>query len=411
MITLARLGLRNVGRNRKRSAATLLAASLGTLGLIAMASVTNGFLQFLHESVILSKVGALQVHRAGYLKSVEAGPIARNLPDSPEFVARLKEVPGITGVTRRIQFLGLVSNGRSQTTFAGRGIDVATEREACPHSGRDLFAGGPLGPEDHSEAVLGADLARSLEVSPPGASGGHFVTLSSTSPDGRANSLDVRVKATSFSGMALENKRSLIVPLSLAQELLGMQGKVTEYALGVSHFEEIPRIRADLLRVLGPGYEVHTWQDLQPFWRDSIAYMQLGVALAALILAIVVMTGVVNTMLMTTFERTREIGTLMAMGMRRRQIVLLFVTEAAVLGGLGGLVGATAGKGLVAIVARIGIPMTMLDGTGNAAVRPVLGWPFALLTVAGAIACALLAALIPATRASKLDPASALRST
>ncbi|HZI03490.1 MAG TPA: ABC transporter permease, partial [Archangium sp.] len=117
-----------------------------------------------------------------------------------------------------------------------------------------------------------------------------------------------------------------------------------------------------------------------------------------------------NAMLMSVFERVREIGTMLAVGMRRWQVLVLFLLEATVLGMLGGLGGALLGSLLVRLIAIPGIPMSMVTRSGNSVLRPELSPSVVLLAVGVAVAGALLAAAWPAWRASRMRPVEALRS-
>ena len=292
-----------------------------------------------------------------------------------------------------------------RTMFVGRGLDLATEKQAVPRAGFDVLPGGrALTAGDHAQAILGNELARSF-------GGVERVTLASSSPKGRANSLDVSVEGLSVSSLPFENKRVVAVPLKLAQELLGMEGRVTELAVAVDDLRDLERIAAELRAALGPQYEVHTWQELQPFVRDIISRQRFVMGLISVILFVIIITGIINTMLMSVFERVREIGTMLAVGMKRRQVLAMFMLEATLLGVLGGVGGVLLGSALVRAIAAKGIPMSMVANSGSHSVlRPELSPSFVVLTLAVAVVGALGAAAWPAWRASRLDPVEALRS-
>ncbi len=421
MSSLPALAARNVARNRRRSLVTLAAVLLGVTAVLVLRGITNGFVRLMVDDIVQGRTGALQIHPAGYVASVDALPLEPNMPYAPDLVARIRAVPGVTGVTGRIQFSGLVSNGVAQTTFVGRGLDVATEKEAVPRAGFDVLPGGrALSPGDYAHALLGSELARSFRAVPAGerakAGAGaealvDRVTLASSSPRGRANSLDVSVEGLSQSSLPFENKRVVTVPLRLAQDLLGLEGRVTEYAVAVEDLAQLERIAVELRAALGPDYEVHTWQELQPFVRDVINRQKWVLGLISVILFVIILTGIINTMLMSVFERVREIGTMLAVGMRRRQVLLLFLTEAGLLGVLGGLGGVALGSAVVRLLAARGIPLAMVAGLGSRSVlRPELSPSFVLLTLAVAVVGALAASAWPAWRASRLEPVEALRS-
>jgi putative ABC transport system permease protein len=418
MSRLPLLAVRNVARNRRRSRITLAAILVGVSAAILLRGVNGGFVDFMIRDIVETRTGALQVHRAGYRDSNEGMPLTLSMQADPAFVERLRAVPGVAAVAGRIQFGGLVTNGVSQTMFVGRAIDPAAEKQVCPRSGADVVAGVPLSPEDGSGALLGDELARSFNAAPrgtppadPSAQAFEEVTLSSTSPEGRANSLSVRVSGVTRSAMLFENKRVVAVPLSVAQDLLGMRDRVTEYAIAVRDMSELDAVAERLRQAIGPDYEVHTWREIQPFYSDIIRIQRFLIGLISFVLYAIVLTGIANTMLMSVYERVREIGTLLAVGLRRRQILALFLFEAAVLGVLGAALGALAGHALVALLAWKGIHLHVGGGAIDTLLRPQVEPSYIAVVAAIAVLGAVLSAAYPARKASQMNPVDALRAT
>jgi putative ABC transport system permease protein len=406
MSSFPRLAVRNVARNRRRSVITLAAVLLGVTAVLVVRGITDGFLRLMVDDVVRGRTGALQVHAAGYMDSVDALPLEPNLAYDEALLARVRSVPGVTGVSGHLVFAGLVSNGLAQTTFIGRGLDLAHERQAVPRFGFEVRAGGrALEAGDYAHALLGSELGRSFQVGPQGR-----VTLAASSPRGRANSLDVGVVGLSESSLPFENKRVVTVPLKLAQDLLGMEGRVTELAVAVEDLGELDRVADELRAALGPGYEVHTWQELQPFVRDVIRRQKFMLALISSILFVIILTGIINTMLMSVFERVREVGTMLAVGVRRLQVLRLFLLEAVVLGVVGGMGGVGLGALIVGVLGARGIPIENIGTGGPVMLRPELDLPFAGMAFCVAVVGALIAAAWPAWRASRLNPVDALRS-
>src|SRR5439155_12927683 len=111
------------------------------------------------------------------------------------------------------------------------------------------------------------------------------------SPEGRANALGVAVKGVSTLRLPFENKRSVVVPLSLAQELLGLKGRVTEYALEVDDPERVDEVAAGVRAAVGDGYEVHSWRELEPYVREVIRRQRFVLGVIGAILIVIVLTG------------------------------------------------------------------------------------------------------------------------
>jgi putative ABC transport system permease protein len=399
------MAVKNVGRNLRRSAITGAAILFGVAAVLVLYGFSKGTQVVMTNDVVQGRTGALQVHRKGYVENIESSPLQLSMPAGDEVMARIRAVPGVTGVTGRIQFQGLVSNGSAQTMFVGRGVDVATEKLACPNTEAVVMEGGrALRTGDENAALLGYELSQSFHIAP-----GQSVTVQSSSPEGRSNAIDVKVLGNTTSTFPFENKRVLTVPLATAQALLGLEGRVTEYAVGIARLEQLEQVATGVRAALGPEYEVHTWSELQPFVRDVIARQTLVLGSIGFVLFVIVLTGIINTMLMSVFERVREIGTMLAVGVRRAQVMGLFILEAGVIGLFGGVLGASLGRLILFVFYQRGIPIQLAGSSGKAMLRPEVSLQFTLTAVAVAVVGALVASAWPAWRASRLNPVDALR--
>lgn len=403
---LPKLALRNVGRNRRRSLITGVTIVFGVAMVLVVRGFTGGMAAMMTDDVVQGRSGAIQIHRAGYIDSADSVPTKLNLPYTDELRAKIAAVPHVSGVTGRITFNGLVSNGSQQTMFIGRGLDLTHEQEACPKARTLVAKGAPLEPTDGTAVtLLGFELAQSFKVDPDA-----MVTLQSSSPTGRSNALDLKVKGLTTSSFPFENKRVVTLPLGTAQQLVGLESRVTEYVLAVDDLQFLDQTAEALRSTLGPEYEVHTWRELQPFVRDLIARSNFVLGAIAFVLFIIVLTGIINTMLMSVFERVREIGTLLAVGVRRAQVMQMFLIEAGVIGIAGGLAGALVGRIVLFIFNTRGIPIQLSGLSGSNVLRPFATNGFTLAAIVVAVLGALFAALWPAFRASRLNPVEALRS-
>ncbi|MHB8878752.1 MAG: ABC transporter permease [Myxococcaceae bacterium] len=392
MSRLLSLAARNLLRHRRRSVLSGLAIASRVVALVLIAGLSEGFLEFLATEVAEGRTGSIQVHRAGYLRSAQGAPLRLSLPDDEAFRSRLRSVEGVRAVSARLVFTGQVSNGRMQAAVLARGLEIEVEDAVCPRALDGLLpklASGGL--------LLGGGLTAAMGSRP-----GDVVALSAVGPTGRANAMDARLAGGLGGLYAWDSSRTAALPLRLAQSLTGMEGRVTEYAVALEVPGTAGAVAARLKAALGPEVEVHTWAELTPFLRDALFYLRWMVGFAGLLLAVVVAAGITNTMTVSVYERTREIGTQLAVGMRRRDVRRLFLIEAAVLGVLAAVVGvAVGGRGRFARRSR--------RHSWPGMVHPGLDWAVALVAAVGAVATALVAGLLPAHRAARLAPVEALR--
>ena len=161
MTPLLRLARRNLSRHRRRTVLLGLAGALGVVALLLIAGLSTGFVHWMIENAVLAKLGAIQVHKAGYAKAAVATPLALAFDDAPALRARISSVPGVAAVSGRILFSGLVGSPRGQTNFVGRGLDAEAEARVCPRAFDDFLGGPDLPP---GAVVVGAALLQSLGV-------------------------------------------------------------------------------------------------------------------------------------------------------------------------------------------------------------------------------------------------------
>lgn len=400
MNALLRLAARNLKRHLRRTVLLTLVGSLGVVALLLIAGISTGFIRWMIDNAVLSKIGAIQIHRAGYAKSALATPLALAFEDTPALRGRIAAVPGVSAVSGRILFSGLVGSPRGQINFVGRGLEPDAESRVCPRAFDDFLAGASL---PAGTVVVGKALLGSL-----GVTAGGRVQLQSSSAGGRVNALTLELLGMKDTGAALDSKRVVAVPLATARELTGLDGKVTELAVATASLDDVDAVAAQLKAVLGPEYEVQTWLEVVGIWRDVIRYMNWVIVLAGVLLSIVVVALLGAATSGTVYERVREIGTQLAVGMRRRDVQRLFFYEAAVLGVIAGLAGVVVGVALVSALGAVGIPGKYF-AFESGEIRPTVDWVVAALGGLGTVVVCAVAGVFPAWRASKLNPVDALR--
>lgn len=403
---LLRIAFRNVLRNRRRSIITFSAVFLALGIMIGLRGFLNGTQENLRESVVLGQTGALQVHRKGFLKSVNTSALDLDVPTDEAFFSKILSVPGIKAVTARISFGGMANANDTSAVALFSAIDPKRELIVCPRRMEMISSGKSLAESGVSSGIFTPELAANLGVKL-----GQKATLLTNDRDGVMNALDLDfVGMYGQAGLPLPEKKVGYVPLAYAQELLRMNDRATEIAVGIERFDDAERLKPLLQAAVGAEYEVSTWHDIAPYIDDAIASQNFVLNLIAGIFLFIALLGIANTMLMSVLERTREIGTMMSVGVRRRQILSLFLLEASLLGLAGGLLGTAAGCTYVLYYGHKGIILRFPGMLAPMHVYPRVSAGYILFILALAAGGAALAALWPAVRASRMRPVEALSS-
>ncbi|ENM5758753.1 ABC transporter permease [Vibrio mimicus] len=355
-----RLAALNLQRNRRRS---LLSISIIAIAVLALTSA-GGFGLYTYDSLRESTardVGHLTLSLRGYFEQEEETPLANGLEGSDNIRQALLANPAIRGIQPRIELTGLVSNGVKSTIFVGLGVDYKEFDMKGPFL--DLRAGqtlqdpnSPRFDPTQPQVMLGIDLARNLNVAV-----GDWVTLLATTADGALNALDFQVRGLYSTSVPELDKRQLYLHLTSAQELLNSSkvSTLSMYLFTTEHTARVQRwVEEQLSKLhLAQDLQVTPWQQLAVFYtRVKDLYDRLFGVMGT-VMAMVVFVALFNTLTMSVSERTREIGTLSALGAYPNDILAGFVREATLLALCGTLFGTLLNLLTIAVVRVADIQM------------------------------------------------------
>lgn len=404
MSSLLRIAFRNVLRNRRRSLITFSAVFVALGVVTSIRGFLGGLQASLRESVVLGQTGAVQVHAKGFRQALEGGSLTLTVPADTTFLAKVAAVPGVTAIAPRIAFGAMVNVGDTTTPALFTAVDRAAELRVCPRRAEMIHGPGPNSGWPAGAGVLTPELTTSL-----GAALGSSVTVLASDETGALNGQDLTVWAHyGQAGLPVPEKKIGFVPLDFAQDLLRLDRRATELAIAVDDPRRADEVARGIATAVGAGYEVSTWREVMPWVDEAIRAQDFMVGLLTATFLFVALLGIVNTMLMSVYERTREVGTMISVGVRRRQILGLFLVEAGLLGLAGGALGASVGGGLVTSLGKRGIAVK-LGGMATAMhIHPTVDANYVAMVLALGTIGATVAALWPALRASRLRPVEAL---
>ena len=400
------LAFRNIFRNSRRTVMTLFMVGGGVAGLL----LVGGFFAFmfwgLREHTINGGLGHIQIFTADHFNRDEVRVLDTGIDNWRQVAASVKTGGHVRGVAPRIEFYGMVSNGDKSSVFMGSAVDPAAENSlgfmTRFASGRDLDT-KPIG---EVEALVGAGLAKSMNVKV-----GDGLTLLAMTSDGALNGVDVEIVGIVDSGVAEIDARYLRITLASAQRLL-QSDRVTNLVVGLDKTENTDQVAAELaprLRGLPQQLVLKKWIDLATYYKQVRSLFSTIFVFLGVIVFFMVLMSTVNTLLMTMFERTREIGTMLAMGTPRAWIIALFMLEATLIGILGALVGVVAGNLLGFLLNHSGLSLPPPPGNTFPMPFKVLHVPSLMIGSSLLVIVSLaLASILPAIRASRLQIAEAL---
>jgi ABC-type lipoprotein release transport system permease subunit len=398
---------RNVWRNRRRTLIAVIAIALGLALMLFFDGLMGGAKHAIYGNTVKLQGGNVQVHAPGYRERAKRLPLLP-LADPDAVLHAAAAQPKVVAASQRIETSGMVSSREGTMPVVITGIQP--ERESAVSLIADnIVQGRYLEAEDEDVLVIGQAMADALDVTI-----GDRVELV-----GRATHEQMRRRTMTIAGIydigiAEMEKRMAYVSLPEAQTLFDLRNQATEVAILLERVgQEQPVVQA--LQASLPGYEVDAWDTLDPTTKRSMEMEDQIMGVFGLIILLIAGVGILNLMLMAVFERTREIGIMAAMGLKRREIVGLFLLEGVLIGLLGALLGGALGGLVNAYYGRVGMEWAEASSEYSELAALVGGRIYFQVGVKGLLGRALtvaiiaaLASLYPAWRASRREPAEAL---
>lgn len=460
---ILKIAFRNVLRNGRRSAMTLLAVAVGAVAIVLFGEFV-AFVRAGLETNAVQNVGHLTVFRTGYFDYGAGNPGAYGIPGYEDVIRTIADDP-IVGptlavITPTVSLTGIAANFDldASKTFLGTGY-VPADRERLRRwdehgvNQRRRLDDQGLRAEDETRGVVGVGLARVLGLcralqipdcpprpeppatvaasaapaapAVPGADADAPARAPSALPrldllaataSGAPNVMSLYVARAEPQGARELDENVVLMSFTLAQKLLYGRGEhqATGIVLQLHRTEDVPRIRArlrDLFAARHLDLEVRDFAEREPFYRQAVGMFGAIFMFIALIMGVIVLFTVVNTIGMSVAERTSEIGTVRAMGVRRSGVRRLFVTEGALLGAFGASAGILIGQLLAFLFNRTGATWTPPGQAAPIPLEVLTSGVHGLLAGGwiGLVLMATVAAVIPANRAARLEVVDALR--
>jgi putative ABC transport system permease protein len=401
-----KIAFKNVWRNKVRSLIVIVAIILGLTGGILTTSIITGMVDQKVRAEITNEISHIQVHNPAYLKNYESEFMIAH-PDSISTL--ISKLPGVRAVSSHTRITGMAASSNAAAGIQIVGVDPVAEKKvsglytSIPDSGGGYFTG-----IRKNSIVIGRKLADKLKIRLKSK-----MVIRYQNNDGNLTEAAFTVNGIFQTSNPAFDETNVFVKKKDLDIITGGDNGIQEIAILLNNIDLIPETESTLRTKL-KGLDVENWMEIRPemgFITSAISvevYILLGVILFALAF------GIVNTMLMIVFERTRELGMLMAVGMSKSRVFRMIMLETIFLTAIGGVIGMILSAALVGFLHQHGIDLSSVSkGLGaygfDSKIYPFIKTEVYFNLSLMIIATGILSAIMPARKALKLKPVDAIR--
>ncbi len=397
---------RNIWRNKTRSLVVILAVALGLFGTLFMIAMTNGMVEQKIDTTIHNELSFIQVHNPGFLQDAT---LQYSIDSSGSIEDLILAVPGVKAVSGRIKAMAMASTATTGAGVMVTAIDPEKEKAVtriykCIIDG-DYFQTS----SKNSPMLISKKLATKLK-----AKIGSKIVLTIQHTSGELAYGLFRVTGIYKTENTMFDEPNIFVK---KQDLVTLTGydpsKATEIGVLLDKVEDTDRVAAELKSKL-PGLSVLSWKELEPLIAGLSSMMDQFSYFLLIIILVGMAFGIINTMMMAVLERTRELGMLMAVGMNRRKVFLMIMTETILLSLVGTIAGIVVSALTISYTGRTGLNFAAwaegYESWGYSAfIYPRLYLDFYIGMTALVIITAIISSIYPARKALRFNPAEAIR--
>jgi ABC-type lipoprotein release transport system permease subunit len=402
MLQILKMAFRDLGRNRRRTFFSALAVSVGLAILILMASVIKGEYGSAIEKVIQLQSGHIQVRAVSYNENKSSLKWEDLVPNPDQIAAQIAALPQVKAATPRLFASGFLSTGNESAGVRVYGIDPQSNANDPFRNG--VISGSYLAADDSSGVLIGKPLADKLHLK-----AGDSLSLSINTSNGDVDEQTFTVRGIYTTGTYGFDNGTIFLPLAKAQAITQTEGHASTIFVLLKNTADTDAVMAALK---SSSLNVLSWRDLNPLIVDFETTAQSYISILYMVILAITASVIINTLIMSVYERTREIGILSAVGMRGGRIMSLFLAESAFLAVGGVLMGIILGVLGVSLFNVKGFYIGNMGMTGLLVTDTI----FAKLTLNDTISLTIvtfivtiLAGLYPAIMASHMQPVEALR--
>jgi putative ABC transport system permease protein len=405
---LGRIAFRNIFRNFRRSLLSASAIGVAALSIVLLYSLLEGMTEDLKYNQQTYSTGAVRIRNEAFTKNERLNPLHLSVAEPDRFISLINNIPGVQGVSPRINFPTRIYKDEENFNAMGTGIDFTGEPQ-FQDLGPDIVQEGRLPETGKNEVLMGYKLAEKVGVGV----GDKITILSSTATRG-TNAITFMITGLAVFPLSSLNEGSFYAPLDRIQYFLRMNNQVQEILIKNKPGTDPVTLAASLRSELGDSskLEILDWMSVS----TTFSMMEMASTMYdifALFFFILGCSVILNTTIMVIFERMKEIGTLSAMGMSGGDLIRLFFFESLYIAMIGSFLGVLLGIIITQILSMTGInlgsAMEGVDFDISTVIYPKLSLKSTLFVFLYSVAVASITSIFPSRRASRIEPVEALR--
>lgn len=406
-----KLGLKNLTRQKRRNGITILVIAFAFFIYLFLDSVMGGMEELSFNNIINFETGNIQVAYPQYWEEREELPLENLIYLNKDIEESIKNMDGILAASPELRFMANLNNGIDEIAVIGLGILPEKYNEV--YTTQQYLVAGSIFTPGESKAVIGERLAELMDLKI-----GDYITLLIRTKEETFNTIDLEIGGLVNTPHPLINNGIVFVPLDIAQQALNVENGISMITIKTNKEEEIIPIIDNINQIFQKkniNVKAYSWRESA---KTVIAYSAAEDAETAVVLTVILMIGmigIINNVILSSLERTAEIGMMKALGMREWEIVSVFMIEASGVGIIGGLAGCLLGAAGVGWMVKYGYDLSYIGGDMSLYGIPILDKIYGVWNLSSfvfifffGIVIALFSSIAPAYWAAHKDPVKAI---
>ncbi|ADL11922.1 ABC transporter permease [Acetohalobium arabaticum] len=410
LIFFIRLALKNLTRHKRRVLVTASIIALGIAIFLIYDSIQIGINELSFNNIKNLETGDLQVVNKDYWTKREELSLRNLIHQEQDLLQIIRKTPYFEALSSQLKFSANLNNGTDELPVVACGIDPYQHKKVF--TTEDYLVEGRMLENGRYEAVLGKKLADLMELKI-----GDYLTLLFRTPQDTFNTIDVEIVGLVHTNNPDVNNNLVYLPLETAQQALNLNNRVSQIVVKLNYDGKAVEAAEELSTELtnyNQKLTAHSWRDSagEVIAMSKVETIEKLIMMSAILLIAAV--GIVNTIILSSLERTKEIGMMKALGLKEREIVLTFIGEAIGIGLIGGFIGSLIGIIAIFYLNTQGLDLSVFGGVedwGLPIMSKLYGhWnpPAFLFVNAFGIIVSFLASILPARWAARKDPVEAI---